>query len=202
VASSVATRVAVARTAAPFVPHSNGAWRGGKRAGWIPERSSGWRPDACRSCRPIGLTGHLLCRPSPPPPYRACRPNICRYGSRGKPSAANDVAHIKSAADVELVLSDEVGHIDRVIAGADVIRTEDSASGAAQWCGAGRFTFAREGASTRTDARVDRSIDIIAAVLRSRAGVATLATGMGSLAPSSPRKATSGSTPAISRPLS
>ena len=93
-----------------------------------------------------------------PPPYRACRLNICRYGSRGKPRAANDVAHIKSAADVELVLSDEVGHIDRVIAGADVIRIEDSASGAAQSCGAGRFTFAREGAPTRTEARVDRSI--------------------------------------------
>ena len=93
-----------------------------------------------------------------PSPYRACRPNICRYGSRGKPRAANDVAHIKSAADVELVLSDEVGHIDRVIAGADVIRIEDSASGAAQSCGAGRLTFAREGAPTRTEARVDRSI--------------------------------------------
>jgi hypothetical protein len=50
--------------------------------------------------------------------------------------ALNDVADIKSAADVELVLSDEVGHIDRVIAGADVIRVEDSASGAAQSCGA------------------------------------------------------------------
>ena len=90
--------------------------------------------------------------PSPPPPYRACRPNFCRYGSRGKPRAASDVAHIKSAADVELVLSDEVGHIDRVIAGADVIRIEDSASGAAQSCGPGRFTFAREGAPTRTEA--------------------------------------------------
>lgn len=116
-ASSVATRVAVARTAAPFVPHCNGAWRGGKRAGSIPERSSGWRPgrlsllSAGRSDRTF-----LLCRPSPPPPYRASRPNICRFGSRGKPRAANDVAHIKSAADVEQVLSDEVGHIDRVIA--------------------------------------------------------------------------------------
>ena len=66
----------------------------GRRAGLIPERSSGWRPDVCRSCRPVGLTGYLLCRPSPRPPYRACRPNICRYGSRGKPRAANDVAHI------------------------------------------------------------------------------------------------------------
>jgi hypothetical protein len=130
----------------------------GKRAGSIPERSSGWRPDACRSCRPVGLTGHFLGRPSPPPPYRACRPNVCRYGSRGKPHAANDVAHLESAADVELVLSDEVGHIDRVIAGADVIRVEDSASGAAQSCGARRLTFAREGAPTRTKARVDRSI--------------------------------------------
>jgi len=44
------------------------------------------------------------------------------------PRAANDVAHIKSAADVELVLADEVSHIDRVIAGADAIRIEDSAS--------------------------------------------------------------------------
>jgi hypothetical protein len=33
---------------------------------------------------------------------------------------------------VELILCDEVGHIDRVIAGADVIRIEDSASGAAR----------------------------------------------------------------------
>ena len=66
------------------------------------------------------------------PPYRACRPNICRYGPRGKPHATNDVAHINSAADVELVLSDEVDHSDRIIAGTDVIRIKDSASGAAQ----------------------------------------------------------------------
>jgi hypothetical protein len=57
------------------------------------------------------------------------RPNFCRYGSRGKPRAANDVAHIKSAADVELVLSDEVGHIDRVIAGADVIPLRTAPAG-------------------------------------------------------------------------
>ena len=149
----------------------------------------------------------LLCRPSPPPPYRASRPNICRFGSRGKPRAANDVAHIKSAADVELVLSDEVGHIDRVIAGADVIRIEDSASGAAQSCGAGRLTFARRPVdlrargTTHSKRSTSRSIDMIAAVVHSSAGVATLATGMGSLAPSSPRTATFRSAPAISRPL-
>jgi len=37
--------------------------------------------------------------------------------------------------DVDPVLSDDVDHIDRVIVGADVIRIEDSASGAAQWYG-------------------------------------------------------------------
>jgi hypothetical protein len=130
----------------------------GKRAGLIPEGPrAGGLTFVARVGRSVGRTGHLLCRPSPPPPYRACRSNFRRCGSRGKPLAGNDVAHIKSAADVELVLSGEVGHIDRVIAAADVVRIEDAAGGAAQSCGARRLTFAREGALTRREAEsIDR----------------------------------------------
>jgi len=64
-----------------------------------------------------------------------------------------------------------------------------------------RPVYLRARGSAHSNRRTSRSIDIIAAVVRSRAGVATPATGMGSLAPSSPRTATSRSTPAISRPL-
>jgi hypothetical protein len=49
-----------------------------------------------------------------------------------------------------------------------VIRIEDSVSGAAQSCGAGRLTFAREGAPTRTGARVDRYHRCCRAVLSGR----------------------------------
>jgi hypothetical protein len=59
-----------------------------------------------------------------------------------------------------------------------VIGIEDSASGAAQSCGAGRLTFTARG-STRSKRSVSRSIDMIAVVVRSSAGVATLATGNG-----------------------
>ena len=94
---------------------------------------------------------------------------LCRYGSRGKPRAANDVAHIKSAADVELVLSDEVGHIDRVIAGADVIRIADSASGAAQSCGPGRLpSRAREHPLEQKHESIDRYHRCWRAVLSGR----------------------------------
>jgi len=47
------------------------------------------------------------------------------YGSRGKPRAVNDVAEVRSVADIELVLYDEVGKIVRVITGADVLRFEN-----------------------------------------------------------------------------
>jgi hypothetical protein len=59
---------------------------------------------------------------------------------------------MKSAADVERVLSDEVGQIDRVIAGVDVIRIEDAASGAVESCGARPVDFAPEGALTLGEA--------------------------------------------------
>jgi len=60
-----------------------------------------------------------------PPPYRACRPNICRYGSRRKPRAANDVAHIKTA-DVELIAQ---GMTNAAIAQQQLVFTE----GAIKW---------------------------------------------------------------------
>jgi len=200
VKSSVATRVAVARTAAPFVAHRNGGWRG--ESDWDRSLRGSGAADVGRSGRPVGRSDRtfLLCRPSPRPPYRACRPNSCRYGSRGRPRAANDVAHKNSAADLELVLCDEVGDIDRVIAGADVIHIEDSASRGGAVVRRRPIDLRARG-STHSNRSMSRSVDIIAAVVQSSAGGATLATGMGSLAPSSPRTATSGSAPAISRRL-
>jgi hypothetical protein len=186
-------------------PHSSlvakGGWRRNAMA-LIPQRSLGWRPDVCRSCRPVvGLRGHLLCRPSPPPPYRARRPNCCRYGSRGRPRAADDVALIKSGPDVELVLCEEVGHVDRVIAGADVIGIEDSASGAAQSVRRRPVDLhgAREHSLEEKRESIDRYDRCSRAVLSGRSDAAT--GNGGSLAPSWPRAATSRSTPAISRPL-
>ena len=64
-----------------------------------------------------------------------------------------------------------------------------------------RPAYLRARGSTHSNKSTSRSIDIIATVVQSSAGVATLGTGMGYLAPSSPRTATSRSTPAISRPL-
>ena len=79
-------------------------------------------------------------------------------------------------------------------------RIEDSATGAAQSCGAGR-PYLRARGSTHSNRSTSRLIDTIAAAAQSSTGVATLQQGWGREHRPRPRTATSRSTLAISRPL-